>query len=230
MRTHDLLHSMSESSDFTAAATEGPRFCSECGSQLPLGSAFCSGCGTPVEGAGGTELETTKDSRVPALTATQISPAPTAIVSAPQKKVLVIAGVAIGLILLTLAGYLIFQHFFRDDGYIHDEGFPVTFSEETLSHYSTPAQLVYFHVISEFYRGSGDTLTVGSPQITDLQVDIRLKFENTWENWRFVETENDGKHATVAVGLADAGAYEYYILEKRRGNWVITGAQSVDEL
>ncbi len=214
---------MTESPDSTRTANEAPRFCAECGAPLPPEAAFCAECGSPVERALNQPSPIVADSP---------HPTPEVLLSGTTsaKKRWVIAGVAIGLILLTLAGYLVFQHFFRDDGYIHDEGFPVTFSEETLSHYSTPAQLVYFHVISEFYRGSGDTLTVGSPQITDLQVDIRLKFESTWENWRFVETENDGKHATVAVGLADAGAYEYYILEKRRGNWVITGAQSVDEL
>ena len=83
-------------------------------------------------------------------------------------------------------------------------------------------------MIGEFRRGSGDSLMAGSPQISDRQVDIRLKFENTWENWRFVETENDGERATVAVGLADAGAYEYYVLEKKRGKWTIAGTLGSD--
>jgi len=177
----------------------------------------------PVEGGGEMVLETIKDSRVPTTTAPQISPSPKAFSLKPSRKALAIAGGSTLSLLLVVAGYFAYQRFHGDGGYIHDEGFPVTFSEETLSHYSTPAQLVYFHVISEFHRGSGGTLIVGSPQISDLQVDIRLKFESSWENWRFVETENDGERATVAVGLADAGAYEYYALEKRKSKWTITG-------
>ncbi|MEQ1842221.1 MAG: zinc ribbon domain-containing protein [Verrucomicrobiales bacterium] len=214
---------MSESSDSNQAAAGLPRFCSECGSALLPDSAFCSECGAPVEGGGEMVLETIKDSRVPTSTEPQTSPSPKAFASKPSKKAFAIAGGTALLLLLVSAGYFVYQRFNGDEGYIHDEGFPVTFSEETLSHYSTPAQLVYFHVISEFHRGSGGTLTVGSPQISDLQVDIRLKFDNTWENWRFVETENDGSRATVAVGLADAGAYEFYHLEKRKGKWSITG-------
>lgn len=215
---------MTESPDSTPTANEAPRFCSECGAPLLPEAAICAECGSPVEKAVNLSSPIVADPPHPV--SEVVSTLPNVVSSGERspKKRLVIVGGAIGLIILTVAGYLVVQHFSGDDGYIHDEGFPVTFSEETLSHYSTPAQLVYFHVISEFYRGSDGTLTVGSPQITDSQVDIRLKFDKTWENWRFVETENDGKHATVAVGLADAGAYEYYNLEKRRGNWVITGA------
>ncbi len=212
---------MSDLSDSTSSTTEPPRFCSGCGSPLFPDSAFCSECGAPVS-------EVVNDLPLAAVTDAKFSPTPVRTAKTPSTKVVAIVGGIVLLLLLVVAGNLVYLRLTGNKVAMDDRKFPVTFSNESQSQNSTPAQLVYLHMIGEFRRGSGDTLMAGSPQISDRQVDIRLKFENTWENWRFVETENDGERATVAVGLADAGAYEYYVLEKKRGKWTIAGTLGSD--
>lgn len=232
---------MNDSPTSTPGGVGPGRFCPSCGSSLSPGARFCGECGAPTggdtdEASPGQTVSTTPAPGVPVQTAAKSAPAfPTGIV------VLVLAGILI--VVLSGAGFLTYRLFFPNGHRVPipeagdkpvggGEGpggkFPVTFGPETLRHYSTPAQLVYFHFVSEVHRANEGRVTVGSPRITESQIDIRLKFEGDWENWRVVETENNGQRAVVAVGLADAGAYELYVLERLNGAWAIVGAQETD--
>ena len=197
-----------------------PQFCAACGAALDPGGAYCANCGAAV--------------------ASRPAPSPevaepvNAVPAAPifQKRWIAIGAALLLLALMAVgAATYVLRHFGGASGggdATLAEGYPVRFSDEIRRQFPTPAQLVYYHFISQTYEANQGRTAVGSPRLTDRQVDIQLPIDGRTETWRTVETENDGRRALVAVGLADAGAYEFYVLEQQRGEWVIVGTQATE--
>lgn len=219
-------------------------YCAECGTELASADAFCPNCGTPVAVMRENVAPEPQEKSSPIAPSNEV-PAASSIPASPPAKsgsktiTYVVLGVVVALILVALLvlGFFVLRSAGSNgDGLGSDPGngvgggYPVVFTDETLQRYPTPAQLVYYHFISQLYDANGGNVEVGSPKLSPKKVDIRIRFDGRWENWRMVESENDGKKAVVAIGLADAGAYEFYVLQKVGGKWQITGGQDYEEL
>ncbi|MFK5924470.1 MAG: zinc ribbon domain-containing protein [Verrucomicrobiota bacterium] len=210
--------------------SKSPCFCSECGKPVLSHAAFCAQCGAPIN-LDSEQAKVKDEGGAPDFTQETI---PRDLVAGKKRSKIPCVLLALASLLVIATALIVFMlwlvpRFEKESGDdVNTSGYPVEFSEEIHRQYPQPAQLVYYHFISKLYAENQDSIRVGSPKISDKQVDIDVTIDGQKFTFRTIEITNDGKAAEVFVGLADSEADEIFVLRKTGGKWIIAGTRQVE--